>query len=161
MADGSLHFWNRSTGKDSQMRGYDGKLELVGFSDNSRYLAPYKEFRDAPFRNLFNPVDPITEPQIRDTKRSAPLLGIDVSMFPVKTSSDLPATFRQMLAWRADAAVWLSGQSLAFQLATIELTIVAISNSAGTAPGSSSRSSRRTLSCSSRDRLVSSSCSSL
>ena len=39
MADGSLHFWNRSTGKDSQMRGFDGKLDLVGFSDNSRYLA--------------------------------------------------------------------------------------------------------------------------
>lgn len=39
MADGSLHFWNRSTGKDSQMRGYDGKLDLLGFSDNSRYLA--------------------------------------------------------------------------------------------------------------------------
>src|SRR3954470_545377 len=39
MADGSLHFWNRSTGKDSQMRGYDGRLELVGFSDNSRFLA--------------------------------------------------------------------------------------------------------------------------
>jgi WD40 repeat protein len=39
MADGSLHFWNRSTGKDSQMRGYDGKIQLVGFSDNSKYLA--------------------------------------------------------------------------------------------------------------------------
>lgn len=39
MADGTLHFWNRSTGKDSQMRGYDGKLELVGWSDNSRHLA--------------------------------------------------------------------------------------------------------------------------
>lgn len=39
MADGSLHFWNRSTGKDSQMRGYDGRVLLVGFSDNSRYLA--------------------------------------------------------------------------------------------------------------------------
>jgi WD40 repeat protein len=39
MADGTLHFWNRSSGKDSQMRGYDGKLELVGWSDNSRYLA--------------------------------------------------------------------------------------------------------------------------
>lgn len=39
MADGSLHFWNRSTGKDSQMRGYDGKLELVGWSSDSRYLA--------------------------------------------------------------------------------------------------------------------------
>jgi WD40 repeat protein len=39
MADGTLHFWNRSTGKDSQMRGYDGRLELVGWADNSRYLA--------------------------------------------------------------------------------------------------------------------------
>jgi WD40 repeat protein len=39
MADGTLHFWNRSTGKDSQMRGYDGRLELVGWSDSSRHLA--------------------------------------------------------------------------------------------------------------------------
>jgi WD40 repeat protein len=39
MADGTLHFWNRSTGKDSQMRGYDGKVELVGWSDSSRWLA--------------------------------------------------------------------------------------------------------------------------
>ena len=39
MADGTLHFWNRSSGKDSQMRGYESKLELVGWSDNSRYLA--------------------------------------------------------------------------------------------------------------------------
>lgn len=39
MADGTLHFWNRSSGKDSQMRGYDGKVQLVGWSDNSRYLA--------------------------------------------------------------------------------------------------------------------------
>lgn len=39
MADGTLHFWNRSTGKDSQMRGYDGRLELVGWSADSRYLA--------------------------------------------------------------------------------------------------------------------------
>jgi WD40 repeat protein len=39
MADGTLHFWNRSTGKDSQMRGYDGRLELVAWSENSRWLA--------------------------------------------------------------------------------------------------------------------------
>jgi WD40 repeat protein len=39
MADGTLHFWSRSSAKDSQMRGYDGKVELVGWSDNSRYLA--------------------------------------------------------------------------------------------------------------------------
>lgn len=39
MADGTLHFWNRSTGKDSQMRGYDGKVQRVAWSDNSKYLA--------------------------------------------------------------------------------------------------------------------------
>jgi WD40 repeat protein len=39
MAVGTLHFWNRSSGMDSQMRGYDGKVQLVGWSDNSRYLA--------------------------------------------------------------------------------------------------------------------------
>ena len=39
MADGTLHFWNRSTGKDSQMRGYEGRVQLVGWSDNSKYLA--------------------------------------------------------------------------------------------------------------------------
>lgn len=39
MADGTLHFWNRGTGKESQMRGYETKLELVGWSENSRYLA--------------------------------------------------------------------------------------------------------------------------
>src|SRR6187401_887421 len=39
MADGTLHFWNRSTGKDAQMRGYEGKVELVAFGDDSRYLA--------------------------------------------------------------------------------------------------------------------------
>ena len=39
MADGTLHFWNRSTGKDSQMRGYDGKVQLVAWGDNSKYLA--------------------------------------------------------------------------------------------------------------------------
>ena len=71
---------------------------------------------------LFNPLDPITAPQIRDVERGAPRLGIDVRMFPVKAPRDLSATFEQMLAWHADAAFWLSGQSLAFQPTTIELT---------------------------------------
>ena len=39
MADGTLHFWNRSTGKDSQMRGYDGKVDRLAFSNDSRFLA--------------------------------------------------------------------------------------------------------------------------
>jgi putative ABC transport system substrate-binding protein len=70
---------------------------------------------------LFNPVDPVTVPQIRDTERDAPLLGIQVRRFPVKVASDLPATFAQMLAWQADAAFWLAGQALAFQPGTVEL----------------------------------------
>ena len=64
---------------------------------------------------LFNPLDPVTVPQIRDTGRDAPLLGIEVRRFPVKVASDLPVTFAQMLAWYADAALWLSGQSTGFQ----------------------------------------------
>jgi putative ABC transport system substrate-binding protein len=70
---------------------------------------------------LFNPVDPVTVPQIRDTERDAPLLGIEVRGFPVKVASDLPATFARMLAWHADAALWLSGQSIAFQAGTVAL----------------------------------------
>ena len=70
---------------------------------------------------LFNPLDPVTVPQIRDTGRDAPLLGIEVRRFPVKVASDLPATFAQMLAWHADAALWLSGQSTGFQPDTVEL----------------------------------------
>jgi ABC-type uncharacterized transport system substrate-binding protein len=57
---------------------------------------------------LFNPVDPITGPQLRDTGRAAPVLGVEVRSFPVKAPGDLPETFGHILAWRADAALWLS-----------------------------------------------------
>lgn len=36
-------------------------------------------------------------------------------------TGDLPETFKQMLAWRADAALWLLGQEHAFQTGSIEL----------------------------------------
>jgi WD40 repeat protein len=39
MQDGSLHFWYLATGKDSQMRGYPGKVDLTAWSSDSRYLA--------------------------------------------------------------------------------------------------------------------------
>jgi WD40 repeat protein len=39
MADGSVHFWYLSSAKDSQMRGYGSRVQLTGFSSNSRYLA--------------------------------------------------------------------------------------------------------------------------
>ena len=39
MQDGSLHFWYLSSGKDSQMRGYPGKVNLTAWSGDSRWLA--------------------------------------------------------------------------------------------------------------------------
>lgn len=39
MQDGALHFWYLSSGKDSQMRGYPGKVHLTGWSGDSRWLA--------------------------------------------------------------------------------------------------------------------------
>jgi putative ABC transport system substrate-binding protein len=70
---------------------------------------------------LFNPSDPVNRPQIQDTERAAPLLGVEVRFFPVKSPPDLAETFQQMRAWRAAAALWLSGQAVAFQPGTIEL----------------------------------------
>lgn len=39
MHDGSVHFWYLATGRDSQMRGYPGKVALTAWSSNSRLLA--------------------------------------------------------------------------------------------------------------------------
>ncbi len=39
MQDGSLHFWYLSSGKDSQMRGYPGKVHQTSWSGDSRWLA--------------------------------------------------------------------------------------------------------------------------
>jgi len=72
---------------------------------------------------LLNPVDPVTRPQIRDVERDAPSLGVEARFFPVKTPQELPDAFRQMRAWNADAALWLSGQGTQFQPGTIKLSI--------------------------------------
>lgn len=37
--DGTVHFWNLTTSKDSQMRGYATKVTLTEWSANSRFLA--------------------------------------------------------------------------------------------------------------------------
>ena len=70
---------------------------------------------------LNNPVDPVNAPQLKDTAQAAPRLGIEIKAFPVKTAVDLAETFKQMLVWRADSALWLSGQASLFQAGTIEL----------------------------------------
>jgi putative ABC transport system substrate-binding protein len=70
---------------------------------------------------LYNPEDPITAQQIKDTERAARSLRLDVSFYPVRTNTDVPSAFKQLLEWRADAALWLVGQQQAFQAATIKL----------------------------------------
>lgn len=37
--DGSVHFWYLATGRDSQMRGYPGRVEQLSWSGDSKYLA--------------------------------------------------------------------------------------------------------------------------
>lgn len=37
--DGSVHFWHLATGRDSQMRGYPGKVDITAWSGDSRWLA--------------------------------------------------------------------------------------------------------------------------
>jgi putative ABC transport system substrate-binding protein len=70
---------------------------------------------------MFNPDDPVTVPQLRDAARAGPALKVETRVFPVKAIEDLPETFKQMLAWRADAALWILGQQQAFQARSIEL----------------------------------------
>jgi putative ABC transport system substrate-binding protein len=101
---------------------------VTGISNLSGELAPkrlslLKELvpRAKRVAVLQNPVDPVNVPQMRDMERAAPVLGIEVRFFPVKTTTGLPEAFKQMIAWQADAALWLAGQSVAFQPGTIEL----------------------------------------
>ena len=70
---------------------------------------------------LYNPVDPVTEPQIRDVKAAAPKLGVELRFYPVKTPAGLPETFNTLLEWRAQGAIWLNGQHQSYQTGTIAL----------------------------------------
>ena len=70
---------------------------------------------------IFNSGDPITAPQVRDVESSASKLAVEVRFFPVRDLKDLPETFTQMLGWKANAALWLTGQQHVFQAMTIKL----------------------------------------
>jgi putative ABC transport system substrate-binding protein len=72
---------------------------------------------------LYNPIDPVTKPQIEDIERNSPALGVEARFYPVKAKDDLPDTFRQMVANKMDAAIWLSGQANAFQPGTSALAL--------------------------------------
>ena len=70
---------------------------------------------------LYNPADPVNDPQIRDIGQAAPKLGVEVRYYAVKTPADLPETFAALRAWRAGAAIWLGGQPQAYQASSIKL----------------------------------------
>ena len=70
---------------------------------------------------LYNPVDPVNQPQIRDIKTSAPKLGLEVYFYPVPAPAGLPETFNTLLARRAQAVLWLNGQQQIYQTGTIAL----------------------------------------
>ena len=70
---------------------------------------------------LYNPVDPVTEPQIREVKAAVPKLGVELRFYTVKTPAGLPDTFNTLLEWRAQGAIWLFGQHQSYQTGTIAL----------------------------------------
>ncbi len=71
---------------------------------------------------LYNPVDPVNDPQMRDMKLIAPKLGVDVRFFPAKAPADLPVVFQEVLAWRAQSVVMLVGQAVAYEPGMIALS---------------------------------------
>ncbi len=70
---------------------------------------------------MFNPDDPLNALQKEDVQRAAPTLKVDVNFFPVQAPGELAETFKRIGAWRAEAALWLSGQSQALQPAAVKL----------------------------------------
>lgn len=54
---------------------------------------------------LFNPNDPVTVPQMKDTESAARSIGVEVRPFPVKEVGQLGPAFEQLSAWHAEAAL--------------------------------------------------------
>ena len=70
---------------------------------------------------MFNPNEPLHALQMEDMQRAVPVLNVEIRFFPVKVTGELPETFKRILTWRADAALWVLGQDAPFQPGTIEL----------------------------------------
>jgi len=71
---------------------------------------------------MLNPDDPITAPQVKDAERAAPLLGVEVRFFPVRAPAEVDVAFDGVLAWRANAAMWLCGQQGVLERRSASLT---------------------------------------
>jgi putative tryptophan/tyrosine transport system substrate-binding protein len=72
---------------------------------------------------LFNPDDPITKPQIEQTKQRSQTLDLEIRTFPIRNQEALVSAFADMTTWRADGGLWLTGQSTPFVPATVEIGI--------------------------------------
>jgi putative ABC transport system substrate-binding protein len=101
---------------------------VTGISNISRELtakrlALVKEAVPAAKRiaGMFNPNDPLNALQMEDLRRAAPALKVDIQFFPVTTPGELSEVFKRIASWRAEAALWLSGQSQALQPAAVKL----------------------------------------
>jgi ABC-type uncharacterized transport system substrate-binding protein len=68
---------------------------------------------------LYNPNDPVTAPQSRETERAAPGVGVDVRFFAVPSSDRLTEALRELADWHAEALLWLVGQERVFIEPTI------------------------------------------
>jgi putative tryptophan/tyrosine transport system substrate-binding protein len=69
---------------------------------------------------LFNPDDPVTKPQVKQTVRAASQLGVEVRFFPVRDAGTLARSLEDAAQWRAAAVLWLVGQGATFMKATID-----------------------------------------
>lgn len=72
---------------------------------------------------LLHPDDPITRPQVDDTKAAAIQLGIELKFFPVRGIEDLDRAFVSMKEWRAQAILRLAGQAFALSRPTIQMAL--------------------------------------
>jgi putative tryptophan/tyrosine transport system substrate-binding protein len=72
---------------------------------------------------LFNPGDPITEPQRRQIAEVAPSLGLAVSFSPVRDAKEVEKAFREALANGTDAFFVVAGQSAVIAAALVELAL--------------------------------------
>jgi putative ABC transport system substrate-binding protein len=62
---------------------------------------------------MLNSADPITGPQVRDIEHTAPTLGIEARLFPVRSRAEVDSVFPALIKWHPDGILWLCGQQRA------------------------------------------------
>jgi putative ABC transport system substrate-binding protein len=68
---------------------------------------------------MLNPADPITAQQVKDVERTAPTLGVEIRVLPVRGDAEVDTAFAHMQKWRPDGIFWLCGQQVPLTLRTL------------------------------------------